>query len=104
VQAMVTADPSNTTTLYKMSAIYTADGFYAAMTKNIRGSIQDFESAAETRRQLSERDPGNTNYRALPGELLARVGNLLHSLGEDREAMEKTAAGLEMMKTLASAA
>ena len=103
LQALLTADPSNTSAMYQVSAIHRNRGIIRGYAKDVHGAIEDFTAAAVLLGELSRRDAANTNYQVVRADLLARVGTLEHQLGHEAAAIEKIREAQQIMKRLADA-
>ena len=103
LQALLSADPNNTSAMYQVSAIHRNRGIIRSYAKDMHGAITDFDAAAALLGELSRRDAANTNYQVVRADLLARVGTLEHNLGHEPTAILKTSQAQEIMKRLADA-
>ena len=102
-QAWAAMDPADTSATYQLTGALRARGIVFGYQGKAALAAADFLAAAELHEGLSKRDPSNVVYRYLRGELLARSGNLLVSLGQAQSAHERAAEGLKILTGLAAA-
>lgn len=100
-QSWTTADPHDTTANYQWAGALRGRGIVRGYQRNAALAANDFLAAADLHKRLSAKDPANVVYRYLRGELLARTGNLLLSLGNPSQAREYASEGLAILTALA---
>ena len=103
LHSLLSADPSNTSAMYQVSAIHRNRGIIRNYAKDSRGAIEDFEVAAGLLAELSRRDAANTNYQVVRADLLGRIGTMEHNLGREAVAIQKVGEAQQIMKRLADA-
>jgi eukaryotic-like serine/threonine-protein kinase len=94
-------EPANKSAQYQLSSAYRSRGIVHTYDKQIRPAIADFSAAAAIHQDLSTKDPTSKLYPFLRGELLVRIGNLLHESGQSMEAQKATKEGLAILTALA---